>query len=78
MCPTGHSSWATVFFLYITDIFLDIEYKIRFFVSDCDHYREIKDIVDTLNLQEDIERLGSYAEKWVRDFKHSNVTWCSW
>ena len=63
-----------MFFLYITDIFLDIEYKIRFSVSDCDYYSEIKDIVDTLNLQEDIERLGSYAEKWVRDFKHSNVT----
>ena len=47
-----------MFFLHINDITLDIEYEIRFFVSDCDRYREIKDIKDTLNLQEDIERLG--------------------
>ena len=33
--------------------------------SDCDRYREIKDIEDTLNLQEDIEGLGSWAENWV-------------
>ena len=43
-------------------------------ISDCDRYREIKDIEDTLNLQEDIEHLGSWAENWVRDFKQSNVT----
>ena len=63
-----------LFFLHINDISLDIEYEIKFFVSDCDRYREIKDIEVTLNLQEDIERLGSWAENWVRDFKQSNVT----
>ena len=54
-----------MFLLQINDISLDIEYEIRFFVSDCDRYREIKDIEDTLNLQEDIERLASWAENWV-------------
>ena len=44
------------------NISLDIEYEIRFFASDCDRYLEIKDIEDTLNLQENIERLGSWAE----------------
>ena len=53
---------------------LDIEYEKRLFVSDCDRYSKIKDIENTLNLQEDIEHLGSWAEYWVRDFKHSNVT----
>ena len=73
MCPTRHISGAIVVFLNINDISLDIEYEIRFFVSDCDCYRVIKDIEDTLNLQEDIERLGSWAENWVRDFKQSNA-----
>ena len=58
----------------MNDISLDIEYEIRLFVSDCDRYHEIKDIEDTLNLQEDIEHLDSLAENWVRDFKQSNVT----
>ena len=38
--------------MHINDISLDIEYEIRFFVSDYDRYREIKDIEDTLNLEE--------------------------
>ena len=63
-----------MFFLHINDSSLDIEYEIRFFVSDCNRYCEIKNIEDTLNLQEDIECLGSWAENWVRDFKQSNVT----
>ena len=69
MCPTEHIFEPLLFFLHINDIFLDKKYEIRFFVSDCDRYREIKDIEDTLNLQEGIERLGSWAENWVRDFK---------
>ena len=71
--PQGTFLEPLLFILHINDISLDIEYEKRFFVSDCDRYREIKDIEDTLNLQEDIEHLGSWAENWVRDFKQSNV-----
>ena len=74
MCPAGHIFEPLLFFLHINDISLDKVYEIRLFVSDCDRYREIKDIEDTLNLQEDSEHLGSWAENWVRDFKQSNVT----
>ena len=73
MCPTGHISSAIVVLFAHQWVSLDIEYEIRFFVSDCDRYREIKDIEDTLNLPGDIERLCSLAENWVRDFKQSNV-----
>ena len=69
MRPQGTFLEPLLFFLHINDISLDIEYEIRFFVSDCDCYHKIKDIEDTLNLQEDIEHLGSWAENWVRDFK---------
>ena len=42
--------------------------------SDCDRCRENKDMENELNFQEDIERLGSWAENWVGDFKQTNVT----
>ena len=64
--PQGTFLEPLLFFLQINDISLDIEYEIRCFLSDCDRYREIKDIKDTLNLQEDIGRLGSWAENWVQ------------
>ena len=64
--PQGTFLEPLLFFLQINDISLDIEYEIRFFVSDCDRYREIKDIEDTLNFQEDIEHLGSWAENLVQ------------
>ena len=71
--PQGIFLEPLLFFLHINDMSLDIEYEIRFFVSNCDRYRENKDIEDTLNLQEDIECLGSWAENWVHDFKQSNL-----
>ena len=37
--------------------------EIRLFADDCVCYREIKDEVDTMKLQRDIDRLGSWARK---------------
>ena len=48
-----------LFSLYINDISSDIESKIRLFADDCVCFREIKDEVDTMKLQRDIDRLGS-------------------
>ena len=45
----------------------DIEYEIRLFADDC--YREIKDMVDTLKLLKDIDRLGIWARKWGLRFQ---------
>ena len=52
------------FSLYINDISSDIEPEIRLFADDCVCYREIKDEEDTMKLQRDIDRLGSWARKW--------------
>ena len=49
--------------LHINDITADIESEIRLFADDCVYYREIKDKEDTLKLQRDIDRLGSWARK---------------
>ena len=43
-----------LFSLYINDISSDIESEIKPFADDCVCYREIKDEVDTMNLQRDI------------------------
>ena len=43
---------------------LDIESEIRLFVDDCVYYREIKAEENTMTLQSDIDRLGSWARKW--------------
>ena len=55
--------------LYINDISSDIESEIRLFADDCVCYREIKDEKDTMKLQMDIDRLGSWARKWGMRFQ---------
>ena len=47
----------------------DIESEIRLFADDCVCYREIKNIEDTLKLQEDIDRLCIWARKWGMRFQ---------
>ena len=58
-----------LFSLYINDISSAIESEIRSFADDCVCYREIKDEVDTMKLQRDIYRLGSWARKWGMRFQ---------
>ena len=55
--------------LYINDISADIETEIRLFADDCICYRKIKEIEDTVKLQKDIDRLGSWARKWGMRFQ---------
>ena len=46
-----------------------IESEIRLFADDCVCYREINNEEDTLKLQRDIDRLGSWARKWGMRFQ---------
>ena len=67
--PQGTVLGPLLFSLYINDISSDIESEIRLFADDCVCYREIKDEVDTMKLQRDIDRLGSWARKWGMRFQ---------
>ena len=58
-----------LFSLYINDISSDIECEIRPFADDCVCYLEIKDKEDTMKLQRDIDRLGSWPRKWGMRFQ---------
>ena len=62
--PQGTVLGPLLFSLYINDISVDIGSEIRLFADDCVCYREIKEIEDTVKLQKDIYRLGSWARKW--------------
>ena len=67
--PHGTVLGLLLFSLYINDITTDTASEIRLFTDDCVCYREIKDTEDTVKLQEDIDRLGSWARKWGMRFK---------
>ena len=67
-CLPGQRSWSLLFSLYINDIASDTESEIRLFADDCIN-REIKDGGDTMKLQRDIDRLGSWARKWGMKFQ---------
>ena len=67
--PQGTVLGPLLFSLYINDISVDIESEIRLFADDCVCYREIKNEEDTLKLQRDIGRLGTWARKWEMGFQ---------
>ena len=67
--PQGTVLGPLLFSLYINGISADIESEIRLFADDCVCYREIKNEEDTLKLQRDIDRLGSWARKWGMRFQ---------
>ena len=67
--PQGTVLGPLLFSLYINDISSDIESEIRLFADDCVCYRAIKDEKDTMKLQRDIDRLGSWARKWGMRFQ---------
>ena len=58
-----------LFSLYIIDITTDIDSEIRLFADDCVCYRKIKGTEDTVKLQADKDRLGSWARKWGMRFQ---------
>ena len=64
MSPQGIVLGPLLFSLYINDISSDIESEIRLFADDCVCYHEITDEEDTIKLQRNIDRLGSWARKW--------------
>ena len=67
--PQGTVLRPLLFSLYINDISADTESEIRLFADDCVCYREIKNDEETLKLQRDIDRLGSWARKWGMIFQ---------
>ena len=55
--------------LCINDITSDIESEIRHFADVCVCYREMRNVEDTVKLQKDIDRLGSWARNGGMKFQ---------
>ena len=64
-CATGHRSWSFSILVYINDISTDIQLEIRQFADNCVCFRKIKEKVDSVKLQNDIDRQGAWAKNRV-------------
>ena len=58
-----------LFSLYINDIIKGIDSELRLFADDCVCYSEIKNIEDTVKLQEDTDRLVCWTSSWGMRFQ---------
>ncbi|MFI0416645.1 MAG: reverse transcriptase domain-containing protein [Candidatus Thiodiazotropha sp.] len=67
--PQGTVLGPLLVSLYINDITEDIDLELSLFADDCDCYREIKDIEDTVKFHENKDRLGSWARRWGMRFQ---------
>ena len=67
--PQGTVLGPLLFSIYMNDIIDNIELEIRLFADDCVLYRTIKNSQDATKLQEDLEKLELWAEKWEMRFQ---------
>ena len=63
----------TLFLIYINDLVNDIQSTVWLFADDCLIYRPILTPADHQILQEDLQKLSSWAEKWKMKF---NISKC--
>jgi hypothetical protein len=61
--PQGSVLGPLLFLAYVSDIWRNIESKIRFFADDCITYKKILSISDVDKLQTGLERSGEWAVK---------------
>jgi len=59
--------------IYITDLEEDVISKVFKFADDTKLFRQVSDMVDTVGMQEDLDRLVEWADKWQMQF---NVSKC--
>ena len=71
--PQGSILGPTLFLIYINDLVKDIQSTVRLFADDCLIYRPIHTPADHHILQNDLQKLSAWAEKWKMTF---NVCKC--
>ena len=72
--PQGSVIGPTLFLIFINDIKDNLKSPIRLFADDCVIYREILSELDHQILQEDLQKLSSWAETWLMTF---NIKKCA-
>ena len=72
--PQGSVLGPILFLLYINDINNAIKSQIKLFADDSVLYRNIRNQNDQLILQNDLDTISSWAEKWLMEL---NINKCS-
>ena len=71
--PQGSVLGPLLFILYVNDMPDLVDSKIKMFADDIKIYRQITSFRDAFSLQNDLDKLCSWAKKWLLRF---NITKC--
>ena len=66
--PQGSVLGPVLFLIFINDLPENLNSKARMFADDCIVNREIKSNIDQLTLQEDLDTLAAWEQRWGMDF----------
>ena len=72
-CPTVFYSWTHLFLIYINDLVTHIQSTVQLFTDDCLIYHPIFMPAEHQILQEDLQKLSAWADKWEMKF---NINKC--
>ena len=76
--PQGTILGPLIFLLYINDIADDLNATCRFFADDCLLYKCYSEFQETNSLQEDLNKLEIWSNRWLLEFNPSNVKLCTY
>ena len=66
--PQGTVLGPLLFLIFINDLPNCVQSRIRLFADDCILYRNIRSNEDTIVLQDDLNKLADWEQKWGMDF----------
>ena len=72
--PQGTVLGPLLFLIYINDLPFNISYMAKLFADDCMLYRTVKTPADTTSLQNDLDTVSAWCEKWKMPL---NILKCS-
>ena len=62
--PQGSVNGPILFLIYINDLEDDISSKVLKFADDTKVFRKVTNVTDTQHLQDDLDKLFNWSEKW--------------